>query len=171
MNIKKLVLTTCIGIFFIPFYAAHADTIKDLETIAKAIGFINNGPSGEVQMDILYNPGNAESVAHADEILDLTADGVRGKITLTGRKISSTSDAASKIIFITRGTDNLYGAALNAAAANGGLTVSTDENCLGTGCVLVVKTNPNIDILVSTAAASKTGTTFSSVFSMMITKR
>jgi hypothetical protein len=171
MNIKNLILTTCIGIFFIPFLTAHADTAKDLETIAKAIGFINNGPSGNIQMDILYNPDNEESVSHADEVLALTADGIGGKITLTGRKLSSPSDSTSKIIFITRGTDNLYGAALNTAAANGGLTVSTDENCLGTGCVLVVKTNPNIDILVSTAAASKTGTTFSSVFSMMITKR
>jgi hypothetical protein len=171
MNIKNLIFATCIGIFVIPFFSAYADTTKDLETIAKAIAFINNGPSGDVRMDILYNPANIDSIAHADEVFELVKDGIKGKITLTGRKISSTNDATSRVIFVTRGTNDFYGSALNTAAANRGLTVSTDESCLGTGCVLVVKTTPNIDILVSTAAATKTGTSFSSVFSMMITKR
>jgi len=151
--------------------AAQADTVKDIETIAKAVGFMNGGPSGAVTMDIVFDAGNPDSVAHADEIASLTSGGVGSKVKLTGNKVGSPGGATSKIIFVTRGADSLYGAALDKATANGGLTVSTDPSCLGSGCVLVVQTQPSVDILVSTAAASKTGTEFASAFSMMITKK
>ena len=171
MKAKKFLLA--LGMVYYSLFAstAYADTQRDFETIAKAIGFVSGGPSGAISMDVLYDPGNPDSVAHADEVIGLTSGGVGSKVKLTGKKVSSVSGASSKVIFVTRGASGLYGAALSQAAANGGLTVSTDENCLGGGCVLVVKTQPSVDIIVNTAAAETTGTEFASAFSMMITKR
>ena len=147
-----------------------ADSQKDFATMSKAISFIKSGPSGDVVMDILFDPSNADSKAHADEVASIVAGGVgSGKVKLSGQKVSSVSNASSQVIFVTRGASGLYGAALDKAAANGGLTVSTDENC--SGCVMVVKTEPSVDIFVNTAAASKTGTQFASAFSMMIIQK
>ena len=169
INLKKLGLVLAASAFFSA--PAYADSKKDIETIAKAVGFINGGPSGAITMDVLFDPSNSDSVAHADEIIALTSGGIGKKVKLTGNKVSSAGAASSKVIFVTRGANSIYGAALDKAAANGGLTVSTDEACLGGGCVLVVKTEPSVDILVSSAAAGKTGTEFASAFSMMITKK
>ena len=150
---------------------AQATSAKDLETIARAVGFMNNGPTGAVSVDVVFDPANADSAAHADEVIGLLAGGVGSKVTLTGKKVSAAGDITSRVIFLTRGAGSLYGPALNTAAGNNGITVSTDDACLGNGCVLVVKTQPSVDILVSTAAAAKTNTEFASAFSMMITKK
>ncbi len=150
---------------------AHANEKKDIETIAKSIGFINGGPSGSITMDIVFDPGNPESVAHADEVAAITSGGVGSKVKLTGNKVASPGEATSAVIFVTRGAGGVYAAALDQAVANGGLTVSNDVNCLGGGCVLVVQTQPSVDIFISTAAASKAGVEFASAFSMMITKK
>lgn len=167
---KRLLITVTSLMLLFMYNAAYADSTKDIETIARSIGFVNGGPKGSVQMDILYDPNNPASIEHANEIERLS-DGIGGKVKLTGKKVNSIESAQSQVIFMTRGTEELYSAALNQAAQNKGLTVSTDEECLGSGCVLVVKTQPSVDILVSTKAAEQTRTEFSSVFSMMVTKK
>lgn len=172
MNTKILFFVISgLALSLAPYSSVYADTPKDFETIAKAIGFIDGGPTGPVTMDILYDPTNPSSAAHADEVMTILAPGVGDKVILSGRKITSPAEATSKIIFITKGTASMHAAALSKAAALGGLTVSTDESCLGTGCVMVVKTQPSVDIIVHTGASGKTGTEFASAFSMMITKK
>lgn len=173
MKIHRKILMGLAAVFCLVSAEVLADTKKDVETISKAVGFMNGGPSGTVEMAVVFDPANADSVAHADEVVALTSGGVGSKVKLTGKKVAAGSigSVSSPVIYLTRGASAAYGAALDKAAANGGLTVSTDEACLGAGCVLVVKTQPSIDILVSTAAAAKTGTEFASAFSMMITKK
>lgn len=171
MKFKSIALATICGVVGMTSSYAHADTAKDFETIAKAVGFVTGGPSGDVTMDVLFDPSNPDSVAHADEVVGLTSGGVGSKVKLKGNKVSSVGSASSQVIFVTRGASSMYGAALSQAAANGGLTVSTDTACLGSGCVMVVQTQPSVDILVSTAAAGTTGTEFASAFRMMITEK
>ena len=169
MKIKALMMAAVLSYSaFMPL--AHADTTKDMQTIAKAIGFVNGGPTGDVTVDIVYDSGNADSVAHADEVAGLL-NGVGSKVKLTGKKVGAAGGASSKVIFITRGAGSQYGAALDKAVANGGITVSTDSACLGSGCVLVVKTEPSVDIQMSLAAAGKAGVEFASAFRMMITEK
>ncbi|MCH2038434.1 MAG: hypothetical protein MK137_07580 [Rickettsiales bacterium] len=122
-------------------------------------------------MDVLYDPNNPDSEKHADTIINLLSNGVGSVITLTGNKISSLDDISSRIIFITRNTKPDYDSLIAKAAQNQGVTVSTDEKCLENGCVVVVKTQPSVDIFVSIDAANKTGTEFATAFSMMITKK
>lgn len=171
MKFKSVALAAFCGVVGLTSSYAYADSSKDFETIAKAVGFVNGGPSGDVTMDVLFDPANPDSVAHADEVVSLTSGGIGSKVKLKGNKVSSASAASSKVIFITRGASSMYSAALSQAASNGGLTVSTDEACLGSGCVMVVKTKPSVDILVSSAAAGTTGTEFASAFRMMITEK
>lgn len=170
MQIKHLALVASVALLG-AISPAKADTNKDFQTISKAISFISGGPTGDVAVDVLYDSSNADSAAHADEVVALLSGGVGSKVKLTGKKISAPSSISAPVIFITRGANAHYSSALATAVSKGALTVSTDEACLGSGCVMVVKTQPSIEILVSTNAASQTGTEFASAFSMMIKQR
>jgi len=171
---KLLSLSVLCGMFLLPS-VAKADTEKDIVALSKAISFIKDGPSGTVNFEILYDDGNAASSAHANEVASIAASPVgSGKVKLQGKKVSvaSVGSTGSKVIFVTKGLNSKYASILNTAAGKGAITVSTDEDCLSSGgCVLAVKTQPNIDIMVSGSAASKTGIEFSSAFSMMITQK
>jgi len=171
MRLRFLLAALAFATALYPVQDSRADTAKDIETIALAIGFMNGGPSGAVTMDILFDPSNPDSVAHADEVAGLTAGGVGKKVKLTGNKVDSAGAISSRAIFVTRGASALYADALQKAASNGGITFSTDEACLGGGCVFTVKTQPDVDIFVSTAASAQTSTAFAAAFNMMITKR
>lgn len=152
---------------------ARADTKKDLETLSKAISFMKGGPLGVVDMAIVYDSADPDSVAHAEEIFKLSQQSVGTKVSLKGVKVPlyALDTQKSRVVFLTRGTQEIYEKALENAAKNQGITISTDEACLGTGCVLMVKTSPSIQIFVNTAAANAAGVEFASAFSMMITRK
>lgn len=154
---------------------AHADTKKDFDLLAKAVSFIKNGPKGDVSMAVVFDPASGKSVSHADAVMRAVGGGVKGGgLTLKAKKVLAGSVAKSnaKVFFVTKGLKNHYTKVLNKAVSAGGLTASTDTDCLdANACVLVVKTKPSVDIMVSTAASAKTGTEFASAFSMMITKK
>ena len=171
---RKLLLAIIINALFClcsPY--AFADSKKDIETIAQVIEFMNNGPTGRVEMAVVYDPSNADSVQHANDIMSWASDGIGSKIKLVPHKvaISAVSSSNAPIFFLTRGSNNCYPEALAKAKSNNGLTVSTDVSCLGQGCVLVVQTLPRVNILVSTDAQSRTGVKFSPAFSLIVTMR
>lgn len=161
----------CVVVTFSFSHTSHADSKKDFEAISRTISFIKGGPKGAVIVDVLYDPNNPTSEEHADTIINILSNGVGSVIKLTGNKISSLDDISSRIIFITRNSKPDSDSLIAKAAQNNGVTVSTDESCLGNGCVVVVKTQPSVDIFVSIDAANKTGTEFATAFSMMITKK
>ncbi len=154
---------------------AHADTKKDFDLLAKAVSFIKGGPKGDITMAVVFDPANGKSVSHADSVMRIAGKGIKGGgLTIKPKKVlaGSVGKSSAKVFFITKGLKSHYTKVLNKAAAVGGLTVSTDTTCMDAGaCVLIVKTKPSVDIIVSTAASSKTGTEFASAFSMMITKK
>ncbi len=153
---------------------AFADSKKDIETISKAVSFMSGGPSGAVEMAVIFDPANADSKTHADEIIALTSGGVGSKVKLTGKKVevSAVSSTTSKVLFLARGSSAAYDAAIANVKASGGITASTDMACLDAGgCVLVVKTKPSVDIFVSNKASDATGVSFAAAFAMMVTKK
>jgi hypothetical protein len=139
---------------------------KDMDVIAKAIEFISNGPSGDVKVDIIYDPGNAGSVADANAAATLLGSGVSsGKLKLTGKKAESSSGA--KVAYIAKGAE----AKAPALNAKGIITVSADPECARSGqCVLSVTSSPKVEIHVSSAASKSAGVEFGSAFRMMITE-
>lgn len=161
-------------LFFIT-NSANADTKKDIVTLSKAISFIKGGPTGTVNFEIVHDAGNSASAAHANEVAGIASSPVgSGKVKLQGKKVSvgSVGSTGAKVVFVTRGLESKYSSILSKAASKGAITVSTDENCIVKGgCVLVVKTQPSVDIMASAAASAKTGTEFSSAFSMMISQK
>lgn len=165
---KQAVVAAALLAISSPLYASPK---KDVGLVGKVVSFIQGGPKGAVDVAIVFDPANPDSAAHADEMAELMA-GKGGKVKLTGKKVpvSAISGASEKVIFVTRGMSAHYGAV--AAKGKGGvLTISNDASCLGGGCAVIVKSDPSVDILVSSAATSAAGIEFASAFSMMITKK
>ncbi len=154
---------------------ADADSNKDISTISKAIGFIQSGPTGTINMAIVYNPESKESLSHANEVAKLTSSPIGSdKVKLIGKKalLSSLEKETYKVIFITRGMTKDYPYILKKANEMKAITVSTDNNCLeNNGCLLTIKTDPYIDIMMNTKIAKETHIKFASAFSMMIIKK
>lgn len=148
---------------------AAANDNKDIETIARAIAFIDNWPAGPTHMAIIYDPENAESTAHAKYIQN-RAKGVGSKVKLHGKitKLSDLANTQAPIIFLTKGTEAAYDRAIQKAIANKGITVSTEDTCLEKGCVLIVQSQPRVNITINNEAAHLTGAKFATAFRMMV---
>ncbi len=154
---------------------AQAASQKDMQILGRALGFIENGPSGDVKVGIVTDSGNATSSAEADEIIGLIGGGMAsGKIKLLGEKVSTSaaSSGSYPVLYFTKGTEGSQGSIFNAVSSKGVITVSTHDDCLNSSnCVVVVKSEPKVDIKVSSAAASASGVSFGSAFRMMITEQ
>ena len=154
---------------------AHAASQKDMQILGRALGFIENGPSGDVKIGVVHDSGNAASGAEADEIVSLIGGGMKsGKINLQAEKVSTGSAAGSSypVLYFTKGTEGQHSSIFSAASSKGVITVSTHDDCLNANqCVMVVKSVPKVDIKVSTAAAGATNVSFGSAFRMMITEQ
>lgn len=157
---------------------AVANTKTDIEVMVKAMGFVKNGPTGSVDLAVIYDPAIPESKQHADEVIAIVKNGVSGqKLSLSAYKVavsnlSKQSEMPKDIAFVTRGLANRHKDILLMQTEKGIITLSNDEACLDESiCVLMVKSEPAVDILISTAAAGRAGIEFATAFSMMVTKR
>lgn len=139
---------------------------KDILTLGKALSFVQNGPTGTVEIDIIYNEGNAKSLKEAREVEAILSSGVSsGKITLKGHKTERSTGA--RIAYITKGSEGKAQSLMN----NGVITVSEGKECvLSHLCVLGVTTTPKIDFYVSSEATEKSGVLFKVAFQMMVTE-
>ena len=140
--------------------SAKADvTQKDMEILAKAIGFVEGGPSGDVKVDIL-------SGGEADTVAGILSGGLSsGKVKLIGTKTAASTGA--KVAYIPAGAEGQAAALVS----KGIITVSANPDCAKSGaCVIAVTATPKVEIHVSKAAAEKAGVSFASAFRMMITE-
>ncbi len=153
--------------------AAAATGAKDIEVAKKAISFLSNPPSGTVTAAVIFDPANGASKAEAEAIAKLISEAPKaGQATLAPVLVPVTELdklSSSKIAFVTGGLGAHHQAIARAAAANKVVTISTDLACAQAGhCVLGIATSPSVQILVSKAAADKTGASFSSAFLMLV---
>ena len=159
-------------IIALPAAYASSPTAKDLGVIVRALNFVENGPSGDVEMDIVYAPDNAASVEEAKGVERLIADGVEsGKIKLTSRlvPIQSVSSINSRVVYLTTGTENAF----NAVSAKRSLSVSINKECINAGlCVLAVETQGgDVEVYINNKAAQASGVNFKWAFRLMVTER
>ena len=148
--------------------ATAAVTDKDAKVIAKAIGFIENGPKGALDVAVVTDGG--ASKADADAFVSHAA-GVTGDVTLKPTIVAPGALAGSnaKVVFVPQGMSGSYAAIASAAASKKMITTTNDAGCVAAQkCAIGVVSDPKVDITVSKAAAAASGVTFGSAFSMMI---
>lgn len=153
---------------------AHGETTgKEVQVMLKAIGFLSTRPSGAVQVAVVFDPSSAASKQDA-EAVKAQLDGAAGALQPKAQIVSTDQLAGfSGVAAIVAAGVSPAGLDAVAKAAHGKkmLTLSSDSACAKAGkCVLAVKAEPKVEILLNAAAARDGDVEFQSTFKMMITE-
>lgn len=173
-NMKRLgMMLLALEAASIPSGYARADvTDKDLQVMARALGFIEKPPTGDVVVGIVYAPGNPQSAKEAQDIQKLIGDGLKGRaVTLKPLlvKIDDVGSADVGAFLLTEGVgaDGSKLAAIDKSKQKICMTVDMAQVQSG-ACLLGVKSEPTVEIVVNKAAAADSGVSFAASFRMMI---
>jgi hypothetical protein len=144
-------------------------TGRDLQIIAKALGFLDPAPAGG-RVAVVYEPAVAGSKEDAEAIVLLFGDGLAsGGGTVTGRAIDAKSLGGGAgfiaIILAAGAEDN--------GAGNAGtrrlLSITAVDRLVQSGrCVMAVHSEPRVEITVNRAAARAAGIGFTAAFGMLV---
>jgi hypothetical protein len=149
--------------------AASVST-KDLKVLGSALGFLQPEPSGPQTLAITYLTNDEASRQDALAVAALIGDGLRTGHAVFQPKLVDTASL---------GTGG-YAAILAAAGADGDrvmaasraarvLCVTTDFSAVQAGrCVMAIRAEPRVQILVNHAAAAASGIELAPAFLMMI---
>lgn len=154
----------------------HADvTAKDVQVAARTFGFLATKPTGSLTLAIVYAPAIADSKAEADALSGLLGSGLAaGGVTLVPSLVpvdQLAKLAGAGAVFVTAGLSAHQDAVFAAAKAAKLLTMATDMGCVQSGkCVLGVRAEPKVQIVVNKAAAEACQIGFQPAFRMMISE-
>lgn len=154
--------------------ASAAVTANDLQIMGRALSFLEKPPRGEVRVGIVYSAGNAQSAREAEELQRLMADGLKvGNLTLRPVLVllGEAPGANVDLFLLTAGLGADADALADVTARRHIACVTADIAQVRAGsCMMGIRSQPKIEILVNRAAAAKSNMAFSSVFRMMITE-
>ena len=145
-------------------------TLKDVQTIMRTIGFLENGaPSGAV-MAILYDPNNAASASHAyklEKLLKSEKNSPRPRLV----SINSSPDLrGARYAFMTDGLQSHYKQLRTALEENKILSFTITRDCIDQNCCAVyINSKDRVEIVVNKSSADKVQARFKPVFLMMVT--
>jgi ABC-type uncharacterized transport system substrate-binding protein len=151
-----------------------AMTQDDLLIAARALSFMQNPPTGQIRVGIVYAPGAPRSVEEADNIQQMLAGGLRvGNFTMLPVKVRIDDLAGANVqLFLLTEYVGGSGSRISAATKAKHIPcVTVDIAQVQNGaCVMGVRSDPRIEILINRAAAASSGTSFATVFRMLITE-
>lgn len=158
-NLLKITFMCALGIVMLQAKV----TKKDVETIAKAISFVDGAPKGDVAVAVVVDGSKGKDTA--DEFIKLGKDNkLSGTVTAPG-DLKSTS---AKVVFIPADIDN-FDAVFDAAKSKGLITLSNNDACVkAKKCAISVSTDPSVDIKTSKEACKATNVSFGAAFEMML---
>jgi hypothetical protein len=155
---------------------ARADiTPKDVQVMARALGFTEKPPSGEVNIGIVFAPGNPQSAKEADDLKTLMGAGLKaGNLTLKPVMVKiddlgSAGDVAAFLLTEGVGADGAKLAAATKTKQKPCVTIDIAQVQSG-ACVMGIKSEPKVEIVVNKTAAADSGVSFAASFRMMITE-
>jgi len=156
--------------------AARADiTPKDVQVMARALGFTEKPPTGEVTIGIVFAPGNAQSAKEASDLQNMLGSGLKaGNLTLKPvmikvDDIAGAGDVAAYLLTEGVGAEGAKVAAATKAKQKPCVTVDIAQVQSG-ACLMGVKSEPKVEIVVNKATAADAGVGFAASFRMMITE-
>ncbi len=154
--------------------SAQAVSLGDLQIAVRALGFINNPPTGKLNVGVVYAADIPGSTQEAHELQTILGNGLQvGNLFLKPVMVPINGGDSSTVglFFLTQGLGSESRPLLSASEKKRIICVTTDITQVIKGvCALGVKSYPKIEILVNRAAAANSGITFASAFNMMITE-
>jgi ABC-type uncharacterized transport system substrate-binding protein len=167
-------IALAVGLLLITGRALAIVMPQDLQIAARALGFLAKPPSGEVRVAVVYSSDSPQSVQEATHLMEMLGTGLTvGSITLKPTLIPV--DALPRVrvglIFLSPGVGSKGSLVATAARSAQVPCVTTDLTQVRSGnCAIGIRSEPQIEILVNRAAAAASGTTFSTIFRVMITE-
>ncbi len=150
-------------------------TTRDLQVLARAMGFLDRSLGGTAEIGIVYPEQSAAGRAEALRIAASFGAGLRaGNLVLLPRPVTveSVAGAGMAVLLLTDAAAAQAGAVARAVAGRSVLTVSSDRSLVDSGLVVMaVRGEPRVEILVNRAAAQAAGIGFAPAFRMMIQER
>jgi hypothetical protein len=169
---RPVYLAICVGGWLASTLAASAASMsgRDVEIIAKALGFLDPAPHGGM-VAVLYASGDAASKADAVAIVGLFGDGIGSSGgTMRARAIAVGAFGAGTgyvAIIIAAGAEDLSG--LVSPVAHRLLSITAADGLVRSGrCVMAVHSQPRVEITVNRAAAQAAGIGFTAAFGMLV---
>jgi hypothetical protein len=167
-------LATCAAIALGTAPAWAEVSSLDLQVAGRALSFLAKPLTGEVTVGIVYSPANGQSLQTAQALQKQLGGGLRvGNLTLKPVLVSVADAPRANVgfFFVTPGIGTEATALSDITRAKQIPCVTTDLSQVTAGrCAVGVRSTPKIEIVVNRAAAAASGTTFSTVFRMMITE-
>ncbi len=156
-----------------PRTCAAQTTARDAQIIARALSFSDAGPTGTLEIGIVYAPDQANSVRQAESLRASIGDSlVAGRVTLRSRLLPVDQLAAATGLAGLFVTSDL-GPYLDAIAATAQRlhipTISNEMACVRAArCILAFSSQPNVEIVLNHDAANKAGVHFTAAFRMLV---
>lgn len=148
--------------------------VKDVQVIARSLGFVNGLPGDSIAVAVLYDPARPATAADADRFVALLGQGAKaGSATLAPKKVAvgELGAQAAPVVLLPEGMAAHFETLRAAARGRGMVTVTTDRTCAEKGaCVMAVRSTPKVEIVISRAAGTEAGVAFKQAFKMLITE-
>lgn len=156
-----------------PQTCAAQTTARDAQIIARALSFSDAGPTGTLEIGIVYAPDQANSLRQAESLRASIGESlVAGRVTLRSRLVpvdhlDNVTGLAG--LFVTSD----LGPHLDAIAATAQRlhipTISNEMAYVRAGrCILAYSSQPNVEIVLNHDAANKAGVHFTQAFRMLV---
>jgi hypothetical protein len=165
---------TLMVVAFFFMTVAHADStvisLKDVQTVIRAIGFLENTAADGSVIGIIYNPDNSNSTksAHDIESLIMREGGSLHPRLVPVSDISQLQGVS--YAFVTDGLEAYYDKLGAKIRSNKILSFTLDRSCLDHNCCAVyINSKDRVEIVVNKAAADAVEAHFKPVFLMMVT--
>nr|WP_305123163.1 YfiR/HmsC family protein [Roseomonas sp. GC11] len=174
---RPLLLLLALALQALPHRAARAaePSLRDLQVLARSLGFLEPAPRGLAEIGIVYAAGDSQGEAEARRIATLFGEGLRaGNLQLRPILVPLDRVRDSRAAALLLARSALPQAPMVAAAVAGRaiLTVATDRAPIEQGLVaMAIRSEPRVEIVVNRAAAQASGVTFAAAFRMMIQER
>ncbi|MDE2337007.1 MAG: DUF4154 domain-containing protein [Alphaproteobacteria bacterium] len=147
-------------------------TQKDIQVAVRAFSFVYGMPAGAIQIEIVYDPNDAASMAEAQDLEEIIRrDGTFANRRVTAKPVTvaAVGTTGSRFAYVTHGLAREYPALVANARSHKMLTFSTDFRCVDSqSCVMGVVSEPSINIEISRAAATASGVQFSQALELMV---
>jgi ABC-type uncharacterized transport system substrate-binding protein len=172
MRVALAFLVWCVAAMTTGAYAAM--TQNDLLIAVRALSFMQNPLAGQIRVGIVYAAGSPRSVAEADNLQQMLAGGLKvGNLIMSPVKvkIDDLAGANVQLILLTEYVGNDGARVFDATKARHIPCITVDIAQVQNGaCVMGVRSEPRIEILVNRAAAAGSGTSFATAFRLLITE-
>jgi hypothetical protein len=145
----------------------------DLQVVARALSFVEDLGPGDITLGIVYD---AASRGAAEAVATVMRGGLRSGAIVVRPALVDVAELARrsdlKAVFLMPGLA-ASGAELGRIVRQGRLvSLSTDGSCMSNGCcVLLVRSEPKIEIILNTQLADATATRFSAVFKLIVKRQ